>query len=107
METEEYVRLWLAGERSYTLDKFGIDADNQHIGEWAELDLNATNWWETQFDNYLGRAGVLGLDNPGGRQAFAKFVATAVGALEAVVRVYGPLPAPGVPSGELREWRVP
>jgi hypothetical protein len=95
MTTEEYVRNWLAKERAYTLDKFGIDEDNEHtpLREWSE-------WWEKQFENYLFRAQVLGLDTPGGRQAAAKFVATAVGFLETVVRLYGPLPEPGVTSGE-------
>lgn len=89
----EYVRAWLAQERDYTIAKFGLDLDDQHVAEGME-------WWEQQFLNYIGRADVLGLDSPGGRQAAAKFVATALGFLEAVVRVHGPLPEPGVPSGE-------
>lgn len=94
MTTEEYVRAWLAGERQYTIDKFGIELDNQHVSESRTFE-----WWEQQFDNYLHRAGIFGLDTINGRQALAKFVATAVGMLEAAVRVYGPLPEPGVPSG--------
>lgn len=93
MVTEDYVREWLARERGYTLDKFGIDLDNEHIGEGLD------GWWQQQFDNYLHRADLLGLDTINGRQALAKFVATAVGCLEAAVRIYGPLPEPGVPSG--------
>lgn len=93
MDTEEYVRQWLAIERGYTIEKFGVDLDNQHLREGFA-------WWEQQFLNYFHRAQVLGLDTPGGRQAAAKFVATAVGMLEAVVREFGPLPKPGVPSGE-------
>lgn len=95
METEEYVREWLARERAYTIDKFGLDQDNDH----TPLD-NWNLWWDQQFENYLHRAHVLGLDTPNGRQALAKFVATAVGLLETAVRLYGPLPKPGVPSGE-------
>jgi hypothetical protein len=95
MTTEEYVRNWLAKERAYTLDKFGIDSDNDHtpLNGWEA-------WWTQQFDNYLMRAQVLGLDTVNGRQAAAKFVATAVGFLESVVRLHGPLPEPGVTSGE-------
>lgn len=98
METEEYVRQWLAREREYTIAKFGLDLDNLHTREWDYRD--EVDWWNQQFDNYYTRAGILGLDNPNGRQALAKFVATAVGMLEAAVRVHGPLPKPGVPSGE-------
>lgn len=98
METEEYVREWLAKERGYTLEKFGLDADREHIREWYLKGVKG--WWEQQFDNYLGRAQVLGLGTPAGRQALAKFAATAVGMLEAAVREFGPLPKPGVPSGE-------
>lgn len=93
MTVSEYVRAWLADERGYTIKKFGLPQDDDHILE------GLAGWWAQQFDNYLHRAWVLGLDTPGGRQALAKFVATAVGALEAAVRVYGPLPEPGVSSG--------
>lgn len=93
---EELIRAWLAQEREYTVQKFGLELDDQHVREWGGPD----DWWEVQFQNYLGRANVLGLDTIAGRQALAKFVATAVGMLEAAVRVYGPLPLPGVPSGE-------
>lgn len=98
MKTEEYVREWLKGERAYTLDKFGLETDNQHVHEWDYRDEE--DWWNQQFDNYYTRAGVLTLENMNGRQALAKFVATAVGMLEATVRMYGPLPEPGVTSGE-------
>lgn len=96
MTVEEYVRNWLRDERGYTLEKFGIDADNEHIKEY---NIGNTQWWDQQFENYLNRVRVLGLETPNGRQAFAKFVATAVGALEAVVRSFGELPEPGVSSG--------
>lgn len=98
METEEYVREWLKRERDYTLAKFGLDQDNQHILEWAEE--RTEDWWDQQLENYYHRARVLGLDTVNGRQALAKFVATSVGMLEAAVRQYGPLPEPGVTSGE-------
>lgn len=97
MTTEQYVRLWLKGERDYTIEKFGIDEDNQHTTQWSQEDKT---WWTDQLDNYYHRAGVLGLDTINGRQALAKFVATAVGMLESSVRLFGPLPEPGVPSGQ-------
>lgn len=98
-EVRKYVEAWLRDERQYTLDKFGLEQDNEHVGI-NHFGVDQDGWWDRQFDNYLHRAKVLSLYTPAGRQAAAKFVATAVGFLEAVVRVHGPLPEPGVPSGE-------
>lgn len=92
----EYVLNWLEDEREYQMKKFSVEQDNEHVKAWAD---NAEDWWDNQFDNYLHRAYILKLDTINGRQALAKFVATAVGMLEAAVRCYGPLPEPGVPSG--------
>lgn len=87
---------WLRGERGYQVRKFGTEQDDNHTREG----LGQEGWWWRQFMNYYYRAQVLGLELPNGRQALAKFVATACGLLESTVRLYGPLPAPGVPSGE-------
>lgn len=105
---DKYVRDWLEDERDYTIDKFGIDLDDKHIKEFNMSGSDTDSWWLQQLDNYYHRANVLDLTTSGGRQALAKFVATAAGMLEAAVRVYGPLPEPGVTSGEnltnLREF---
>jgi hypothetical protein len=87
---------WLRGERDYQVAKFGIDLDDEHTTEG----LGEDGWWWQQLMNYFHRSRVLGLETPVGRQALAKFVATACGLLESTVRVYGPLPLPGGPSGE-------
>lgn len=71
--------------------------------------LSDDNWthdplmtkWSDKIGMYLHRADILGLDNPLGRQAAAKAVATAHGMLESIVRVHGDLPPGGVPSGEI------
>lgn len=99
METEEYVRRWIMGEREYTIRKFGLGLDDEHVQAFSDNEYD-NDWWVKQFENYLGRAWILKLDTVNGRQALAKFVATGVGMLEAAVRVYGPLPEPGVTSGE-------
>lgn len=88
---------WLIREREYQVRKFGIDLDDQHTREG----LGEDGWWWRQLTTYYHRAGVLGLASPVGRQALAKYVATACGLLESVFRVHGTLPPPGVPSGEL------
>lgn len=97
---------WLDDERHYTLQKFGSEVDRKHTIEFFERyktgGMDNEGWWEQQFDNYLGRAGVLGLDTPGGRQALAKFVATGLGMLSAAIQVYGDLPSAGVPSGVIQ-----
>lgn len=92
-----YVQDWLTAEVAYTQAKFGLDADDEHTRQFADGD---DEWWQQQFDNYLHRAKVLGIDTPGGRQALAKFVSTAQGMLMSAVRLYGPLPKPGCSSGE-------
>lgn len=86
---------WLRGERSYQMAKFGVAADDEH----TKAGLGQDQWWWRQLTTYFHRAGVLGLENELGRQALAKFVSTSCGLLESVVRLYGHLPPPGVPSG--------
>lgn len=105
-EQEAYTQVldWLDRERIYTLEKFGINADREHILAFHDDGGAEDGWWTQQLDNYYHRAGVLGLDTPGGRQALAKFVATAAGMLAATVQEYGDLPSPGVPSGEISDW---
>lgn len=89
---------WLIRERNYQLGKFGVEQDDTH----TRVDgLSQTGWWWRQLLNYYHRASVLGLDTVNGRQALAKFTATACGLTESAVRVYGALPDPGYPSGHV------
>ncbi len=88
---------WLEAEWGYQMTKFTLD----------EIDATTRageDDWSWRLNQYLHRAQLLGLENSMGRQALAKYVATAVGMLDSVQRVHGPLPAPGVPSGEISEW---
>jgi hypothetical protein len=85
---------WIMREiNEYVREKFTRDDDIEHI---KQPDLE---WWQQQFDTYLHRAKVLGLDSPGGQQAIAKFAATAVGMFMAMLKEYQYVPAPGVSSG--------
>jgi len=88
---------WLIREREYQVQKFGTELDDEHTREG----LGEASWWWRQLTTYYHRAHVLTLETPVGRQALAKFTATACGLLESVVRRFGPLPPPGVSSGEL------
>lgn len=88
---------WLVGERSYQVKKFGTALDDQHTKDG----LGEDSWWWQQLMNYYHRSKILTLETPVGRQALAKFVATACGLLESVIRVYGDVPRPGVSGGEI------
>lgn len=68
-------------------------------------DSRDVTFWRENIVRYLDRAILIGVDNPNGRQAFAKAVATASDALESIVRKHGPLPEPGHTSGEIVEWK--
>jgi|GEM_PF-2378152 hypothetical protein len=92
------VFVWLARERNYQVSKFGTTRDDEHT---LQHGLSPDAWWTTQLEMYYHRARVLGLEHENGRQALAKYVATGCGMLESVVRSYGRLPNPGVPSGEI------
>ena len=83
---------WLGDEHIYERAKFAPQIDDAKT-------LGAPERWDETIEMYLHRARVLGLDNPAGRQAIAKAAVTCIGYLESVVRVHGPLPEPGVPSG--------
>lgn len=105
MDEHELVMRWLAEERPYQIDKFAGGQDDpdgwRHNDEALSTEgVGEGTYWEQQLTNYVHRLGVLGLDLPNGRQALMKFVSTAVGLAEAMVRVYGPPPRPGVPSGQ-------
>jgi hypothetical protein len=60
--------------------------------------------WEGFIGNYLKRVELFGLDTPQGRQALGKAAVTLIHMLETAVLVHGPMPKPGVPSGEIQEW---
>ena len=92
----ERVRLWLADEWPYQSSKFAAGADARATQSFGTDD----DEWRHRLDMYYHRAKVQGLDLPNGRQALAKFVATAVAMLDSVIEEHGELPEPGVPSGE-------
>lgn len=54
--------------------------------------------------NYVKRAELFGLDTPQGRQALGKAGVTIVNYLTYLGEAGLAMPAPGVPSGEIKEW---
>lgn len=87
---------WLRGERALQLKEFGPERDDKHTLEG----LGDESWWSSQLEHHFGRARELGVETPAGREALAKFVATAIALLESSVRLYGWLPTPGIRTGQ-------
>lgn len=97
---------WLLHEReSYSHKKYPRDDEMHH-----KLTIDMRQYglvggeWEVFLGNYLRRAQLFGIESPQGRQAFAKYIVTCMAALEMAIAVHGPMPKPGVPSGEIQEW---
>ena len=84
---------WLQQERSYQQEKFDYASESEKDAEY----------WEQQFDSYIQRIRLFPLDSPPGKQAALKLAATSVALCEHLAEA-GPLPRPGVPSGELERW---
>lgn len=101
MANEHFQRIvrWLNAEReAYQTKKFNYE-DEQVTKVYD------TDYWTQQFDSYIQRLPIFGLDTPQGKQAALKLAATAVALCEHLSET-GPLPMPGVPSGTLEEWDV-
>lgn len=102
---------WVYAEEEYVAGKFD-DQRNGHDDTLKVYDLDA--FWKRQVVQYLDRA-KLYLEGAAietnetrkrvlelwAQQAMAKCMMTAKGMVESSIRVYGPLPKPGVPSGEI------
>lgn len=95
-----YVLDWVQREQEdYAIDKFNKLTHDEEILEFSEKSFDS-RIVQRCFE-YLHRATLLGLANPAGRQALAKFASTAVALTAGVVDSYGELPKPGVPSGQI------
>lgn len=102
------VRWWVNEERTnYVPVKYGEDktARVSLVDDmFAYPDLGPESQWYTFITNYLSRAQVLGVDTPGGQQAFLKLLVTVLHAAETMILVHGTPPKPGLPSGEVQTW---
>lgn len=93
---------WIAKERAEYADvKFGADTEAIHKLEIEMRDYGYSGEWEVFVTNYLTRVKLMGLDTPRGRQALGKAIVTLLRCLEMATEIHGPLPKPGVPSGEI------
>lgn len=89
------ILVWLRIERStYQAKKF----------DYKHEPLQPVEYWMQQFNTYLSRIPVFGIDTPQGLQASLKLAATAVALSESIAEKVGHLPKPGVSSGTIEVW---
>lgn len=115
----EHLHEWEELESGYVEDKFFTDdkIETAHDDTLRRYDLN--EFWLNQVTQYYGRAQTFLSaikSNPDisekdkrdlerrAQQALAKAYMTARDLVASSIRVYGALPAPGVPSGEISQW---
>ena len=97
MSTEGYesVLSWLYAERdNYQVEKFDYEKDME----------KGVEGWVRQFDSYIQRLPVFGLDTQQGVQAALKLAATAMALCEHLADKKQ-LPKPGVSSGIIELWQ--
>lgn len=104
-EAHDHVARWIEGERAGHADvKYGPDQNlparltNVAEGNWDEL--------RNFVLNYMKRVELFGLDTPQGRQALGKAAVTLIAYAEYAVAIHGPMPTPGVTSGEIQTWEA-
>lgn len=90
---------WLTDERSYQKTKFDYEKQLKEVG-----DNSSVSFWIQQFDSYIQRLPPFGFDTPQGVQAALKLAATSVALCEYLMTNFENVPAPGVPSGEIKPW---
>jgi hypothetical protein len=103
----DQLALWLASERyAYADVKWHEERRALLKTAMADGGIREDSEWWGWITQYLRRAQLLGVESPNGRQAFGKFIVTSMSCAEQAIRVFGPMPRPGVPSGELSDWDV-
>ena len=106
---------WIAQEFKYADSKFN-DERNGHDNEMLKRDFD---FWQRQIVQYIDRArefitasDVFDSEDEKrelemrAQQAVAKALMTCFGCSESMLRVFGPMPKPGVPSGTIKKWEL-
>jgi hypothetical protein len=103
MSTRQSLLDWIATERALYADvKYAADGPNRaaliaDLRDHPHIDGE----WDVFIGNYLRRAQLFGVDSLPGRQALGKTIVTLMHCLETAIEAHGPMPVPGVPSGEI------
>lgn len=97
---------WIATER----DEYA----HHPAGKWSQPAAEAAHMacvqrtgptmWEDWAGNYIRRAVLIGLRSALGRHALGKAIVTLMHVLETATELWGPMPRPGVPTGEVHPW---
>lgn len=99
------VSSWIAEERRGHADvKYGKGTEADDLVEKQFLEEGLGDSALNFIGNYLKRAQLLGVDTPLGKQALGKAIVTCTAYLERAIIHHGPMPKPGLPSGEIQEW---
>lgn len=117
----EHLYEWIVGEEGYVAGKFDDQRDG-HDDAMRTHHLEPEGFWFRQIVQYYDRArlafaGADEMELEGdheaarqlrmrGQQALAKAMMTAKGAVESSIRVFGPMPKPGLSSGYVEEWEA-
>ena len=112
----EHLYLWVVDEENYVASKFDDQRDG-HDDSLREEGVGPQGFWFRQIVQYYDRARLFfeeaereedpeikRLFQMRGQQALAKGFMTAKGCVESSIRVFGPLPKPGLSSGYVEEW---
>lgn len=107
---------WIKAEEEYVAKKFDKQRDD-HDTHWGANGIE--DFWSRQIVQYLDRANAFLLEavecegkdkrrlQQLAQQALAKGMMTFKGCVESSIREFGPLPKPGVSSGEILYWFDP
>lgn len=115
----EHLYQWIVGEEEYVAGKFDDQRDG-HDDSLRVHGMDPEGFWFRQIVQYYDRARLafdaaqeceLEGDHDSarkfrmrGQQALVKAMMTAKGCVESSIRVFGPLPKPGLSSGYVEEW---
>lgn len=118
-DERRHLYLWMRGEETYAGNKFDAEQRVQRYehDDHMRIDHFAPDgWWLRQIVQYYDRAAMFfsaAQSEPNeekkralqlrGQQAICKAIMTAKGACESSIRVFGNLPQPGLPSGDVHE----
>lgn len=96
---------WVYVERmNYADNKYDAERIARFVLDLANdpHQVNPQGTWADFIHNYIIRAGILGFDSLSGRQALGKAIAALQHLTEGAIVAFGPMPKPGVPSGEVQ-----